>query len=102
MSQAQDHWKKFQPNQFKALKKAGKLEAALKEAAERTYKEMTPLDANGFYEWEAWEMVREKYLFQPEEPKLKAKNDRKLMAIKLARPFNSVERLKSALTGGDE
>jgi hypothetical protein len=102
MSQAQDHWKEFQPNRFKALKKAGKLEAALKEAAERTYEEMTPLDANGFYEREAWEMVREKYLFQPEEAKLKAKNDRKLMAIKMARPFNSVERLKSALRGGDE
>lgn len=47
-------------------------------------------------------MVREKYLFQPEEAKLKAKNYRKLMAIKPARPFNSLERLKSALMGGDE
>jgi len=37
---AREHWKKFQPSLFKKLTKKSKLEEALQEAAEWTYKQM--------------------------------------------------------------
>jgi hypothetical protein len=55
------------PPQFKALQQNGKLNEALKAAAEQTHREMTELEARGHTEQEAWEMVREEYLFPPEE-----------------------------------
>ncbi len=67
ISQARAHWKEFQPKRFKALQKNGKLNEALKAAAEQTHREMTQLEAAGYREHEAWEMVREQYLFPPEE-----------------------------------
>jgi hypothetical protein len=39
----------------------------LQEAAERTHQEMSQLQANGLTEQEAWEMVRQNYLFPPPE-----------------------------------
>ena len=65
ISQARDHWRQFQPTKFKELRKAGKLEQALRDAAERTHREMTELENSGFRNHEAWEMVRERYLFPP-------------------------------------
>ena len=65
--QAREHWKEHQPTRFKELKSAGKLEAALKEAAERTHQEMSSLEAQGYRNHEAWEIVRERYLFPPQE-----------------------------------
>jgi hypothetical protein len=67
ISQARDHWKEHQPTRFRELKKVGKLGQALKEAAELTHREMSQLEAQGFKNHEAWEMVREKYLFPPQE-----------------------------------
>lgn len=64
---AKDHWKEFQPKLYASLEKSGKLEAALEDAAERTYREMTELEDQGFDHQDAWEMVRERYLFLPEE-----------------------------------
>ena len=97
MSQARAHWKEFQPTRFKELVKTGKLRAALKDAAERTYQEMTELEQAGFQNNEAWEMVRERYLFPPEEAALKAKHDREPVASEAARTFNELMRLKSEL-----
>ena len=51
------------------LKRSGQLEAALTDAAQRTQREMAQLEGAGFYAHEAWEIVRESYLFPPEEGK---------------------------------
>lgn len=67
ISQARDHWRRFQPIKFKELLAAGKLNMALREAAELTHREMTELENSGFRNHEAWEMVRERYLFPPQE-----------------------------------
>lgn len=68
ISQARDHWKEHQPTRFRELKKAGKLDEALKAAAEQTHLEMSQLEAQGYRNHEAWEVVREEYLFPPQEP----------------------------------
>jgi hypothetical protein len=69
VNQARKHWKEFQPNRYNALVKSGKLEAALQDAVERTYREVTELEDQGFDRQDAWEIVRERYLFVPEEGK---------------------------------
>lgn len=99
-NQARAHWKEFQPTRFKELVKAGKLPEALTEAAERTFQEMGELQQAGFQHHEAWEMVREKYLFPPEEPALKAKHDREPVASEAARTFNSIARTMSKALRG--
>jgi len=68
------HWKEFRPKLFRALKKEGKLEAALDDAVERTRSEMAELQAAGYKDYEAWEIVRESYLFVPEEGKKPAQD----------------------------
>jgi hypothetical protein len=70
--EARDHWRRFQPETFKELLRANKLDWALREAAELTYREMQELEAAGFQHQEAWQMVRERYLFPPEEKPEKA------------------------------
>lgn len=67
ISQAREHWKEYLPEKYHSLKEAGTLNRALKEAAEATHREMTALESRGFRNHEAWEMVREKYLFLPAE-----------------------------------
>ena len=67
ISQARSHWRQFQPTKFRQLQAAGKLDQALRQAAERTHREMLELEENGYRFHEAWEMVRERYLFPPEE-----------------------------------
>lgn len=67
ISQARAHWEEFLPEKFASLQEAGTLQRALKEAAEQTHREMTALEEQGFRNHEAWEMVREKYLFLPAE-----------------------------------
>lgn len=102
IGQAREHWKEFQPTRFRELKKAGKLEEALQEAVDRTSAEMQALEAKGFREYEAWEIVRNEYLFPPEEAALKAKNDREPVASEAARMFNEIAQLKSRILRGDE
>ena len=67
MLEAPDHWKEFRPKMYQELAKAGKLPSALKVAAERTAHEMQVLLEAGFQHHQAWEAVRETYLFLPEE-----------------------------------
>ncbi len=67
IEQARAHWKEFQPTRYRELKQANRLEAALKYAADQTHREMSQLENSGLTNQEAWEMVREQYLFPPEE-----------------------------------
>ena len=67
--QARAHWKRFRPSLYRDLNKLNRLEQALTDAAERTYREMKQLEKIGYQEHEAWEVVRESYLFTPEEGK---------------------------------
>lgn len=67
IAQARAHWKEFQPSRFKSLVEAGTLEQALREAAQSTSDEMALLRQQGATPTEAWEMVRERHLFPPEE-----------------------------------
>ena len=67
MIQAKDHWRRFQPTEFKELVETGKLNQALQQAADLTHREMTELEQAGHPPQEAWEMVRERYLFPPEK-----------------------------------
>ena len=67
MSEAREHWRKFQPRRYASLKEAGLLESSLKYAAEQTYLEVSQLERSGFQPDEAFQMVREEYLFPPAE-----------------------------------
>jgi len=69
VNQAREHWKEFQPKRYSALVRSGKLQATLQDAAERTYREVTDLEDRGLDRQDAWEIVRERYLFVPEEGK---------------------------------
>ncbi len=55
------------PNLLLYLKKSGQLGAKAQEAAELTNREMNELSAAGYQEHDAWEIVRERYLFAPPE-----------------------------------
>ena len=101
-SQAASHWKQFQPTRYKELVRTKTLAAALQEAAERTHKEMSELEASGLQEWEAWEMVRNVYLFPPPEDALKAKRDREQVPNEAARMFNEIAQLKSEILRGED
>lgn len=61
--EARQHWKEHLPTRFAALKKAGKLDSSLQEAANQTYLELQQLEDSGLTPEEAWQMVREEYLF---------------------------------------
>jgi hypothetical protein len=65
IEQAREHWAEYTPRRYKALLKAGTLEKALQEAAERTSQEMQQLQERGRTYDEAWEIVRQTYLFSP-------------------------------------
>lgn len=68
IAQAHQHWKEHRPKAFRRMKADGTLGQRLTEAAEATEAEMRNLMAQGFQHHEAWEQVRETYLFLPEEP----------------------------------
>ena len=63
-----EHWKENLPKMYQALKQSGTLNKAAMEAAQKTLDEQATLIASGIPPEAAWEMVRETYLFQPEEP----------------------------------
>lgn len=65
--QAIEHWKDYLPNKYKKLKQAGTLNSEALKAAEMTLEEQAELIAQGYPPEAAWEMVRELYVFQPEE-----------------------------------
>ena len=65
--QAADHWKRFRPKLYQQLQSSGRLEEAANRAAELTKDELSLLIERGASHQEAWEQVREKYLFLPSE-----------------------------------
>lgn len=67
IAQANEHWKEHQPTRYKRLAQSGELAAALKEAAAQTAADLEALKGQ-VDPLAAWEMVRERYLFPPEEP----------------------------------
>lgn len=68
IAQAKEHWQEHQPKRFKGLVLAGKLGQSLTEAAAATANDLQTLRGQGIDPQAAWEMVRERYLFPPEEP----------------------------------
>ncbi len=65
---AREHWKEFLPRRYAEFEAAGKLDEALRAAAEQTYLEMSQLEESGFQPDEAFQMVREEYLLlKPED-----------------------------------
>ena len=67
IAQARSHWRENQPKRFKALKSSGQLERALRAAADQTASDMRELAPQVGHD-SAWEMVRERHLFPPEDP----------------------------------
>jgi hypothetical protein len=67
MNQADEHWKENQPQMYQRLKESGQLQASLQQAAQQTAAELEELVGQGVPRDQAWEQVREKYLFPPEE-----------------------------------
>lgn len=64
---ARSHWEEHAPARFRQLSESGRLEEALQEAAELTYRETSELEEAGYSPDEAWQMVRENYLLLPPE-----------------------------------
>lgn len=75
---ARAHWREHLPKKYAALEKAGKLDQALKDAAEQTYLEVDQLEQSGYQPDEAWQMVRETYLLPPPESELQETPGRSL------------------------
>ncbi len=94
VEQARAHWKEFLPKRFKEFQEAGILESALQEAAERTHYEMTQLENAGLTNSEAWERVREEYLFLP--PEASNKKPERTPNVS-ARMFDQTQSFKSQL-----
>lgn len=68
IAQARAHWMEHRPQMVARLTKSGTLEQALTEAATATAEGMRALTTQGLTQDEAWQQVREQYLFLPEEP----------------------------------
>ncbi len=68
MLQAIEHWEEFLPNMYDRLNKEETLENEAIKAAEATLNDMARLVEQGCSAESAWEQVRERYVFLPEEP----------------------------------
>lgn len=64
---AREHWKEHLPKMYSEYERNGVLQQKLEEAAEQTFDEVYDLERSGISPDEAWQMVRERYLFLPEE-----------------------------------
>ena len=91
ISLARESWKENNPTLYKELNRSGKLGTALKEAAERTYQEVSELEAAGHSPQDAWEITREKYLLLPPE------ETRDEVVSKGASLFNEANALQSQI-----
>ena len=68
IGQAGHHWQEHLPTLYRGHLADGTLPQALRRAAELTATEMDSLLEAGFDPDQAWEMVRNEYLFLPPEP----------------------------------
>jgi len=74
---AEKHWREFLPKMIAELKAKGQLHALLLEAEEKTEMELDQLRGQLIRQGvtaqhahdQAWEIVREKYIFLPPEPR---------------------------------
>ena len=64
---ASHHWKQHQPRRYKMLIAEGKLPSALRAAAADTSRDLQVLRDQGLDQEHAWEMVRVRHLFLPDE-----------------------------------
>ncbi len=62
-----EHWKEHRPQMFKELMDEGQLETEVQRAADKTNEMLDSLMGQGMPYHQAWEMVREEFLFLPEE-----------------------------------
>jgi hypothetical protein len=67
LTAARAHWKEFQPKRYASLQEAGMLDQALQYAVDQTHLEVSQLERGGLSPDEAFQMVREEYLFPPAE-----------------------------------
>ena len=65
--QARAHWKEHLPARTARLEKNGTLEKALDQAVDRTFLEKSQLEDAGLDPETAFQEVRQRYLFPPEE-----------------------------------
>ena len=78
ISQAERHWKKYQPTRYKRLKAEGTLKEELHAAAKLTAQAMELLTSTGMPKDQAFMEVRGQYLFPPEESELTAKDEEQI------------------------
>lgn len=67
VTMARAHWRSFQPTRYRRLLLTGTLETELLAAARLTFEAMKDWERMGASHEEAWQAVRELYLFPPEE-----------------------------------
>lgn len=65
--QAKEHWKQYRPKMYRDLQQQGQLQRMLYRAQEATKEEYAQMVHAGMDSRTAWEMVRERYLFLPDE-----------------------------------
>lgn len=98
VDQARKHMRENRPTLYSDLQASGKLEAHLQDAATRTDQEMSELREMGYNEQEAWEIVRENYLFLPEEGSALTRRDSPLW--KLSELMSPTEMMHAAIKSG--
>lgn len=65
---AKEHWRKYRPKMSRDLERQGKLDAALYAAQELTAKALADaILRDGLSHDQAWELVREEWIFLPDE-----------------------------------
>lgn len=76
--QAKKHWKTYRPKMYRQLQRSGRLNETLQQAAENTGEALADCIEKGMKYDQAWELVREMWLFLPSEedqPKLGESSD---------------------------
>lgn len=63
--QAKEHWRKYRPKMYRELQRQGKLDEFLRKAVEATLNDMGWMLDHGSTWLEAWDVVRQRYLFPP-------------------------------------
>ena len=99
INDARLHWQEFLPTKYKELKENGKLDEALAEVAELTFSELNQLEESGYQHQDAWEMVRENYLFPPEEAGLEEDEEGYSEGLLLLMEAQSIANLATRLAG---
>lgn len=73
-----EHWKEFRPTMYRSLKEAGTLEKEALRAVDRTMDELYQMTSRGVPYHQAWEMLKERYMYLPEEEGLEDEDDEEL------------------------